>query len=125
MAPLEACRHCAGRIRDPDQRTCPHCLEALATRTFQAEEDLERFREDRRAHGAPVPEDEGGRGSGVALVLGATAAVMIVAGGGIAFGGLASGSFARATRALGEAAVPLAMGIGLFEMARRLHGGWT
>jgi hypothetical protein len=122
MGDIQACRNCAGTIDDTHQRTCPHCLEELRTRSFQRREDLERFREDRRAHGAPV-HDDGQEGSNViSLLLGLAASVMIVAGGLVAFGGFASGSFAQGARALGQAVVPLAMGFGLFEMARRRGG---
>lgn len=124
MGDLQVCRRCAGSIHDPDQRTCPHCLEGLRTRSFRTREDLERFREDRRAHGAPVPEEDASGSSGpLALVLGLAATIMIVAGGTVAFAGIATGEVPRATRAIGQAIVPLAMGLGLFEMARRYGGG--
>lgn len=120
MAPIEACQHCAGRIHDPRQRTCPHCLETLQTKNFRREDDLERFRQDRKAHGAPVPEQDRGRSHGlIAVVMGAAAAIMIVAGGTIVFAGATSGSLAQVWQSLGRAFVPLAMGVGLFEMARR------
>lgn len=124
MAEVQACQHCAGTIQDPDQRNCPHCLEDLRTRSFQTREDLERYREDRRAHGAPVHgADEDGSGGLVAVLLGVAATVMIVAGATVVFGALASGDGARTARALSQAVVPLAMGAGLFELARRKRGG--
>lgn len=126
MDAVEACQHCAGRIQDPGQRTCPHCLEELETRRFQSQEALERFRDDRAAHGAPVPDHgEGGRRTGLALALAFGATVMLVAGGGIAFSGVASGSIPETMNAIGQAAVPLALGVGMFVMARRYGGSGT
>lgn len=123
MAELRACQHCAGRVQDDRQRTCPHCLEELRVRSFRSREDLDRFREDRRAHGAPVPEEDEGGSRTLAAVLSVAATIMIVAGGAIAYAGIASGQVPYATRSIGQAIVPLAMGLGLFEMARRHRGG--
>lgn len=123
MPELRACQHCAGTIIDPEQRTCPHCLEDLRTRSFKTREGLERFREDRRAHGAPVAEPENGSTTGLyTILLGLAATIMIVAGGTVAYGGVASGDVAQASRAIEQAIVPLAMGLGLFEIARRKRG---
>jgi hypothetical protein len=122
MGDLRVCRHCAGSIQDTHQRTCPHCLEDLRTRTFQTEADLERFREDRRAHGAPVADDEDEGSTVLAVLLLVAGVVMIGAGGLVAFAGIATGAFPDVARALGQAAIPLAMGFGLFEMARRYGG---
>jgi hypothetical protein len=120
MADLQACQRCAGSIQDPDQRTCPHCLEPLRTRSFANREDLERYREDRRAHGADIVQDEPEQGdTTMALLLGFAATVMIVAGGIVAFGGVATGDGGRAARAIGQAVVPIALGVGLLEAARR------
>lgn len=123
MAELQACQHCAGTIQDPRQRTCPHCLEELRTRSFRSREDLERFREDRRAHGASVVHDgeDGGRPV-LGLVLGLAGTIMVLAGGVVAYGGIVSGDIGRAANTIGQAVVPLAMGLGLFVMARRYGG---
>lgn len=122
MPSVEACEHCAGRVEHRGQRTCPHCLEPLETRTFGSEAALERFREDRRAHGADVPVEEDDSSTALGLVFSAIAVIMIVAGAGIAYSGLASGSFPEAARAIGQAVMPLAMGAGFFVMARRYGG---
>lgn len=123
MASIEACQHCTAKILDPEQRTCPQCLEPLNTRSFRSEADLERYRRDRRTHGAPVPdEDEGTSSRLIAIALGAAATLMVLAGGTIAFAGVSTGEFPDATNALGQAVIPLAMGLGLFEMARRYGG---
>lgn len=122
MAELRACQHCAGTIQDERQRTCPHCLEELRVRSFRSREDLERFREDRRAHGAPVEDDSEGGSPLLAIALGLAGTVMVLLGGAVAYGGIVSGDVARASNTLGQAVVPLAAGLGLFVMARRYGG---
>lgn len=117
------CANCAGPIHDADQATCPHCLDALAVRRFRSKEGLEAFREDRRAHGAPVEDAAGSaRRPGLALAFAFAATIMLVAGGGILFNGVVSGSLVDVTRSFGQALVPLSIGLGLAVVARRYGG---
>lgn len=117
------CGHCAARIQDVDQATCPNCLEPLSVRTFASEQALEDFRDDRRVHGAPVPDQEAHRRPGLSLALAFVAAIMFMAAVGISFSGVTSGSWAQATRSLGQAVVPFAIALGMAAVARKYGGG--
>lgn len=120
---LTVCGQCGARTDDPSQSTCPNCLEPLQVKTFGSEASLEAFREDRRAHGAPVPdEDRTERRPGLALAFAFTATIMLLAAGGIVFHGAVSGSLGRTTYAIGQAVVPAAMGLGMAVLARKYGG---
>lgn len=118
------CGHCTARVQDERQATCPHCLEPLSVRRFTSQASLEAFREDRKAHGAPVPDTEGGkRRIGVALAFAFASTLLFLAAVGITFSGVASGSWPRTLRAVTQAAVPAAIALALAMVARKYGGG--
>lgn len=118
---LLACGNCGNPVESADQRTCPHCLEPLKAKRFGSEAALDRYRENRVQHGVDVepikaPERRGVRGAFLFA-----AVLMVGAGAAILLGGMMRGGIASITGALGEAALPLAMGAALFAVAWR-HG---
>lgn len=123
QAPLTVCANCSARVQDTEQTTCPRCLDPLSVKRFTSEEQLAHFREDRAAHGAPVPEeDTGPRRPGLALAFAFASGVMILAAVGISFSGIRSGSWGHGLYSAGQAIVPLAIGVALAAVAARYGG---
>ncbi len=118
------CANCASPVDDTSQVTCPHCLEGLSVKRFASQEGVEAYKEDRRAHGAPVDDPHPSSGRPVlAIVLGFFGLVMLIAAGGLVLSGFFSGSRAELTTAIVQSLVPLGIGAGLFQVARQ-YGGW-
>jgi hypothetical protein len=120
---IEACQHCSARVEDPQQSLCPNCLNNLETRSFATQDGLERFREDRRAHGVDVPGAKEGSGRpGVAMLLAFGAVVMLLGAGGILWQGYQQGSFGTLVNSFGQAVMPLALGLTMAVAARKFGG---
>jgi hypothetical protein len=120
---IEACQHCAIRVEDPNQRLCPNCLNDLRTKSFNTEEGFERYREDRKAHGAKVDDQESDGRPLLALGLAFAAMIMLVAAGGIMFRAFSQGSWGAVANSMTQAVTPLAFGFAMAVAAHKVNGG--
>lgn len=122
-ARVRACMRCGNRVHDPDQRTCPTCLAPLQLRTFASEEAYAGFLADRRSHGTYVEPVGAKPRLGYALALGVAGSFMLLVAGAVLYTGLGGGLGIETLASVSVAIVPLGLGAGLFEVARRVGSG--